>query len=414
MRSRLLVIVLLALISLTGILAFFSFFGFFNKLTNTGIFLVLCATLYSYKLKGNLEVTFLIAAVICTSFMIYNTVIDGYILSMNNKWFTIALITIFFIKPKWLGPYTLMLMGLQVFYWTRSKADNLSQEMTNLANEELVDNILLFGLCYALLNLLNKHQEALNNRIKDSNKKLENKALQLIQSNRELENFAFLASHDIKTPLRNIISFAGLLEREIRNNRAGAKELEYTGFIKNGSMKLDRLVSDVLSYSRLTSSEDSIENIALSEVIKEIETTISKHLQIRNAEISVESNLPVIRANRTMIYQLIKNLIENGIKYNESNEPRITISYSNSDGNHYMSISDNGIGIEKAYHDTIFKMFSRVHTEDYEGSGIGLSLCKRIIDKLGGKITIHSEIGVGTSFHLHFPASIIQIHQKKK
>lgn len=405
-RSRLLVIVLISLMAITFVLSILSFFGMFSRFTNVSIFTVLAITLYMFKRNGNLSNSFFITTLLVTVLMVYNGATNGYTLSYNNKWFVIALITIFFMKPKWLKPYTLLLVTVQTVFLYISLNFKSETALRTSIIEEYIDTVIFFGLCYSLLILLQKYQDKQNEIILKNNALLKIKSNELFESNQELEKFAFLASHDLKTPLRNIVSFSMLLEKQLRGT-SEEKALEYSNFILKGSLKLDKLVNDVLSYSRFTSIKENKEEIDLNEIVDEIETSITEYLTSKNAVIKIESRLPVIYSHKSMIIQLIKNLIENGIKYNESKNPEIVISFENKSDKNYLLVSDNGIGIKEEYHNSIFTMFSRLHSEqDYEGSGIGLSLCKRIVDKIGGEITLESQLGEGTSFSILLPDSI--------
>lgn len=411
-RSRLLIIVLLSLISISFLLYILSLFGMFSGITNLLIFLVLSANLFFLKKRGNLDITFLITTVLCTTLMIFNTINDGYILSFNNKWFIIAIITIFFMKPKWLTTYAIFLLGLQTFYFYAASQANQDPSMSGAILEEYIDNLIFFGLCYGLLRLLNKYQKRQNERILESNRLLEVRTSQLLESNGELEKFALLVSHDLKTPLRNVVSFTTLLEREIKNP-TGANVLEYTKFIKDGSLKLNNLVNDILSYSRLESTSKKEEEINLNKLVSEIKESISTYIKKRNAKVVIENQLPIVLSQKSMMIQLLKNLIENGLKYNESNAPTVTVKYTTEDGKNCLIIMDNGIGIKEEYHHSIFEMFTRLHGENqYEGSGIGLSTCHKIVTKIGGSINVSSNAGEGTTFEIQFPKSAI-IEQNK-
>lgn len=266
-RIRLLVIVLLILITITGLLFLLSFFGMFSTITNLSIFLILILTLGIFRQSGNIDVAFFVTTLTCSLFMVWNAAANGYTLSHNNKWFAIAFITIFFMKPSWLTPYAWFLALVQTVFFYLARQELLNSEELSSINEEYIDNLLFFGLCFGLLKLLNNYQIRQNQFILQSNKLLEQRSKELAESNLELEKFALLASHDLKTPLRNIISFTMLLEKDLIKS-TNTKALEYLYFIKNGGVKLDKLVNDVLSFSRLSSTSNIKEVVDLNDLIR--------------------------------------------------------------------------------------------------------------------------------------------------
>ena len=408
-RSRLLIIVLLVLITVAFSLFILSLFGLSSGITNLSIFIVLVCNLWFLKFKGNLDVTFFVTTILCTGLLILNTIDDNeYILSYDNKWFVIALITIFFIKPKWLTVYSIFLLGLQTFYFVMDKKINTLSEANNVILKEYLDNIFFFGLCYVLLRSLNAYQEKQNEILQKTNSQLENKTIQLLDSNDELEKFAYVVSHDLKAPLNNIVGFAGLLEKELSEEQ-GSKAYKYSQIINSGSNKLAKLVTDILAYSKLESSEQEQEMIDLNNLTEEIILSISRYTQSRNGKIELLNIMPTIMGQRSMLVQLLKNLIENGLKYNESDVPSVSIQFFNDLLSPYIRISDNGIGIKEEHYSTIFTMFGRLHADEkYEGTGIGLASCRKIINKMDGSIAVNSNLEKGTRFDLYFPRNIIK------
>jgi len=153
-----------------------------------------------------------------------------------------------------------------------------------------------------------------------------------------------------------------------------------------------------LEYSRL-SSKTKEEEINICKLVQEIEDSIAEYLLQRNAKITVNDDFPIIKANRTRIFLLFKNLIENAIKYNESINPFVEIKYQMHHNFHQFIFDDNGIGIDEKHHHKVFEMFTRLHnTREYEGTGLGLSLSKKIAETIGGKIELKSQLGEGSTF----------------
>lgn len=277
--------------------------------------------------------------------------------------------------------------------------------------------LVLFLFLLAFRNSKN-HNKTLEQAIKERTQELENSNIELAKSNKELatsneelERFAFIASHDLKTPLRDIVSFTGLLERQLKSEK-NEKIHEYLSFIKKGGMRLNNLISDTLEFSRLShqAHTDRTELINLNILLDELERSLAYSIKEKNAKILKLSNLPTIRANQSSIILLFQNLIENSIKYNESEQPTIKISISTNQDYLSVFIEDNGIGIPVEYKENVFVMFSRLHNKDeYEGSGLGLAICKKIINQLNGEIQIQSVMDQGSIFEIKFPLDIVFI-----
>jgi len=228
---------------------------------------------------------------------------------------------------------------------------------------------------------------------------------ELSQSNEELERFAYIASHDLKEPVRNIISFTELLEKEIGEDR-NEKVKGFMNIIRQNSTQLFSLIRDTLEFSKIESEENLVEPVDLNKTINDIETTISDTITKRNAHITITKPLPVVKANATQLFIVFKNLIENGIKYNQSDTPTITIKHLTKGKDHHFSIEDNGIGIESKHYDRVFEMYKRLQKkEGWEGTGLGLATCKKIVQQLGGKIWIENKISQGTKFNFTIPVT---------
>jgi signal transduction histidine kinase/Tfp pilus assembly protein PilF len=225
----------------------------------------------------------------------------------------------------------------------------------------------------------------------------------LRKSNEELERFAYITSHDLKEPLRNISSFVQLLKRSV-DFKTGSPQLEYMDFITKSTDQMHQLIQDVLKYARLSEQDNPDEEINLNLIVNDIkDSLISKHLE-KSVEININNKLPIIKSQSTNMHLLFKNLIENGIKYNESNQARININCQTETDKYIFSIKDNGIGIDEEYYPRIFEMFKRLHNRSvYEGTGLGLSISKKIVDSFGGKIWVDSKMGDGSTFYFSIP-----------
>ena len=239
-------------------------------------------------------------------------------------------------------------------------------------------------------------------RMKELLEKLEIKNEGLEMANKELEKFAYVASHDLKTPLRNINSFLNLIQRKL--NKGQTEEIpEFLEFATLNAKRMYSLIEDILEFSRFSNGEFSFVNEDLNEAVYTAISNIEEVINTKNAEVNC-THLPMIYCNKTQMTSLFQNLIENGLKYNKSTSPTINITCEDKGNMYEILIADNGIGIEKAYQDKIFEMFYRLHNQgEYEGSGIGLSTCKKIVTYHGGEIFIQSEQNKGTTFHIILP-----------
>jgi len=356
-----------------------------------------------YKRFANDLIPILVGLILGALVLYYNITNTGYIYSYNNKWFVVFLIMILYIRSSWLLPLTfIVLIGQTVIFNQTEITTNFDLE-GSLRLEEYLDNIAFFIVAYLILKLIYNHTNAKNFRLDKSNELQEARTSQLIQSNEELERFAYIASHDLKSPLRNIVSFASLLEKDL-GDTASPKQKEYLSYIKGGSEKLNVIVEDVLDYSKISNHNvEEFQPIDLNEVIVEIKEMIADTIDKRKGDVYIENVLSIVKGRKTLFLLLFKNLIKNGLKYNESENPKIEI-YSEQEGDEIkLVVSDNGIGIDSKYQKSIFDMFSRLHAESkYEGSGLGLAVCKKIMDSLNGRIELMSQLGKGSGFYLFF------------
>lgn len=237
---------------------------------------------------------------------------------------------------------------------------------------------------------------ASNEELLSTNKRLE-------QSNNELERFAYIASHDLKSPLRNIISFLNLIQRKLRSSQDTDLQ-EYLRFATENAKQMHVLIQDVLEFSKVDSVPDTKkEKIDMNESIMLVVQNLQEAIKETNAEILTDT-LPTIEGNSVQILQLLQNLVGNGIKYNKNHLPKVEITHNRVNGHHIFAIKDNGIGISQEYHDQIFEMFKRLHTRDeYKGTGIGLAICKKIVNNFGGRIWLDSNFGQGSIFYFTIP-----------
>jgi PAS domain S-box-containing protein len=221
--------------------------------------------------------------------------------------------------------------------------------------------------------------------------------LELERSNRELEQFAYAVSHDLQEPLRKVRSFAELLS-ERYGESLDEKATTYIEYLVDGAQRMQILIQDLLSYSRIISRGEPFVKIDSSKSLNDALANLEMAIQESNARIEV-GKLPEIKADASQLTRLFQNLVSNAIKFQKDNDPVIRISVDQLKNHWKFMVSDNGIGIDPQFSDRIFQVFQRLHSrEEYAGTGIGLALCKRIVERHGGEILVDSETGTGTTF----------------
>ncbi len=227
---------------------------------------------------------------------------------------------------------------------------------------------------------------------------------ELEASNRELEQFAYVASHDLQEPLRKVSSFCQLLADHYEGQLDEEGE-QYIGFAVDGAKRMQQLINDLLTLSRIGRTEEARIRVDCNQIIDRVRLDLALAIEEAGAEIVVAGRLPVLRAQQAEQVQLFSNLVGNAIKFHGDEPPRIEISVVRDDGDWRFAVSDNGIGIEEEYADRIFGVFQRLHSRSrYPGTGIGLSVCKKIVESNGGQIWLESKPGAGTTFCWTYPA----------
>lgn len=221
---------------------------------------------------------------------------------------------------------------------------------------------------------------------------------ELERSNRELEEFAYIASHDLQEPLRMVVSYMQLLERRYKGKLDNDAD-EFIHYAVDGASRMKRLINDLLNYSRLN-KEGQISQVNMNEIVNEVIQNLSASIKESNTTINYPV-LPIISSEKTQMVQLFQNLISNAIKFSkDKRHPEININFVQQANYWQFSISDNGIGIDQQYSDKVFIIFKQLHTKSkFGGTGIGLAIAKKIVERHGGKIWFESEPGKGTTFY---------------
>jgi len=231
---------------------------------------------------------------------------------------------------------------------------------------------------------------------------LAQQAKELARSNAELEQFAYVASHDLQEPLRLIASYTHLLEKGYKG-KLDAEADEFIGYTLESTRRMQRLIKDLLAYSRVSMHGKAFDKTDLNEALKQ--ALFNLHIAIEeNQALITQDDLPVLNADALQMAQLFQNLIGNAVKFHGQEPPSIHISANQSDAVWTIGVRDNGIGIDPRYYERIFVLFQRLHDRsEYSGTGIGLAICKRIVERHQGKIWVDSEPGKGATFYFTLP-----------
>jgi PAS domain S-box-containing protein len=227
---------------------------------------------------------------------------------------------------------------------------------------------------------------------------LRRQAADLARSNAELEQFAYVASHDLQEPLRMVASFTQLLARRY-TGKLDAKADEYIQYAVGGAKRMQQLITDLLALSRVGTSGGDFCDVPLTDVMSDVLLNLGPAINDIGATVVYDS-LPTVFADRGQMTQLLQNLIGNAVKFRGTESPRVHISAEEAGDQWTISVSDNGIGIPPEHKERVFQIFQRLHTrEQYPGTGIGLAICRKIVERHGGKIWLDSAPGAGTTFH---------------
>jgi light-regulated signal transduction histidine kinase (bacteriophytochrome) len=305
----------------------------------------------------------------------------------------------------------------------RSKSNDISRATLNLLEDFDLEKKKLQMLQLATMNILEdmgaertrlgETQQALMNMLEDievERVKAEQAKILLARSNTELEQFAYVASHDLQEPLRMISSYVQLLSRRYKG-QLDADADEFIAYAVDGTLRMQQLINDLLAYSRVgtrgkppvpTNFED-----VFSKAIANLKMAI-----VESGVVVTHDQLPTALADELQMVQLFQNLIGNAIKFRNKENPQVHVSARPEGREWIFSIRDNGIGIDPQFHDRIFVLFQRLHgREEYPGTGIGLTVSKKIVERHGGRIWLESELGKGTTFYFSIPM-LIKIEPK--
>jgi light-regulated signal transduction histidine kinase (bacteriophytochrome) len=225
---------------------------------------------------------------------------------------------------------------------------------------------------------------------------------ELTRSNADLQQFAYVASHDLQEPLRMVKNFTQLLARRYHDQLDSAAQ-EFIAFAVDGSTRMQQLIDELLAYSRVATQGKPLLEVDCEQVLKRALANLRARIDETGAQISHDA-LPPVRGDTGQLVQLFQNLVGNALKFVRILPPRIQVGVRHAQGEWLFSIRDNGIGIDERHRERIFQIFQRLHTRDqYSGSGIGLAICKKIVERHGGRIWVDSQVGMGSTFYFTLP-----------
>lgn len=422
--SYLLYILLTALAFVLLVLAgqlFFGFDGFYIVGNLSGLAGVLFS-LYLFKQRETEASGHVLACAALSMVIMHNIIRDMFVYDPAMRYriyinmvalFGIYLIVISFFREKkmvWCYGFffeLIILMHSAVIYYKLKHLPVISgfviqhtiTAVTGIAASGFISTWLL-GYMDALFeqNMKDAEQIKIQNETLEKLVDVRTKALRV--SNHNLQEFAYIVSHDLKEPLRTISGFITLLRKELdAQGIHGSKADEYIAYVLRGTHQMEELISDILTYSQLNVAERKFFDVPLITVIEDVQHTLGKAIAESHALIKTEQ-LPIVTGDQRLLFLLFQNLISNAIKYRKDNVDPVIHIHSVTMGSFVkISISDNGIGIPEKYFETIFQAFKRLHSKvKYEGTGIGLAICKKIVDLHGGEIWVESKEGEGTTF----------------
>lgn len=289
------------------------------------------------------------------------------------------------------------------------RARNLLRQTNQRLRKEISDRKQAEAALKDSYNLLEQTKEALRQanedleqRVQERTAELEKTNAELLRSNTELEQFAYVASHDLREPLRKVKSYTELLAGNYKG-QLDEKADKYINYITDGAVRMQTLISDLLSYSRVGRGNPKVEPTTLDAVLEQTLTDLSNTIDSTQAQITVKP-MPTVQANPVQMGQLFQNLIANALKFRSEATPEIHIEAQWQTHEWLISVQDNGIGIKPQYAERIFEIFQRLHGRDkYPGTGIGLAICRKIVEYHGGRIWVESEPNQGTTFYFTLP-----------
>jgi light-regulated signal transduction histidine kinase (bacteriophytochrome) len=314
------------------------------------------------------------------------------------------------------GTQRAVLNILEDFSAERDRLGGTQRAVLNILEDFSAERDRLGGTQRAVLNIL-EDIEAERLRIDRVNEDLRREITQravveeslrqrtneLASSNAELEQFAYVASHDLQEPLRKVASFCQLLARRYQG-QLDERADEYIRYAVEGALRMQQLIEDLLTFSRVARTQGRLESVDCKVALSKAVENLAMARAETSAEIVATSPLPTVSGDLSRMVQLFQNLLANAIKFRGDDPPCVEVSAQHSTEGWVVSVADNGIGMDAQYQDRVFTIFQRLHTrEEYPGTGIGLAICRKVVEQFGGRIWFESELGKGTTFSWTLP-----------
>jgi light-regulated signal transduction histidine kinase (bacteriophytochrome) len=241
----------------------------------------------------------------------------------------------------------------------------------------------------------------------------EERAQELGRSNAELEDFTYVVSHDLKEPLRGIEAFSGFLAEDY-GDKLDEQGQRYISVLRQSAVGMKDLIEDLLRLSRIGRGRHEYATVAVESLLTDVRRDLGFALKEKEVDLRVQPGLPTITCQSARLKQVFDNLISNAIKFNDKPHPVVEIACHEDDGVYSFSVRDNGIGVDEKYHEKIFQIFQRLgRREEYEGTGAGLTICKKIVEAHGGKIWVESKVGQGSTFSFTIPKAIQRSRRRR-
>lgn len=282
----------------------------------------------------------------------------------------------------------------------RETPDASRERVLQEASEFLMQAISPFEMTHRGFQETNARLRELNETLE---RRVEERTEELARSNAELQQFAYIASHDLQEPLRMVTSYMQLLTRRY-GDRLDGDAREFIGFAVDGAARMNRLIQDLLAFSRVGTRGREFTPTDCNEVLEMARMNLKVAIEETGARVTSDP-LPTVMGDDTQLVQLFQNLISNAIKFTKDRTPEVRVGVQSDEAGWLFSVSDNGIGMERRHLDKVFTIFQRLHTRDeYAGTGIGLAVCRKIVERHGGRIWAESEPGEGSTFYFTLPA----------
>ena len=387
--------------------------------------LLLLFFIYAFKKWGNLGLSGNLLALAWALTLIQSVFETGSLYSDNLLWLIVTPLLAFLFASRLSGVlWSGGLLGLLCYCYVLEINKVVSEQMHTLMFDStyyFISYFFLFVAILAIILIFKKGKEDIISMLQEQSRKLSEQKKEITfqanelkkvgealkSTNHELEHFAYAASHDLKEPLRMINSYTTLIQKSI-SSHLDKETKEYMGFVTNGVGRMEKLLDDLLEYSRLGQKGQKKKITDLNDILMIVVNNLMVPMNQNRAAVCTKP-LPSIYSSSTEMMQLFQNIISNAIKFKKvDTDPLVTISAEEyGDQFYHFSIEDNGIGIPEKDQDRVFAIFERLHNKsEFEGTGIGLATCKKIINNMGGKIWLSSVYGEGTTFHFTLPRSL--------